>query len=83
MAVGHAAPWAAMAVVVGHARGLVLTDYDRNASVFVMPLCLISSLRHEAVVLFFRAERFLDYTIHFARCRPRAGNGIQRRYAVS
>jgi hypothetical protein len=83
MAVGHAAPWAAMAVVVGYACDLVLTDYDRNASVLVMPLCLISSLRHDAGVLFFRVERFLDYTIHFAQRRPGARNGTQRWYAVS
>ena len=49
---------AAAAVVLGHARGLVLTDYDRNASVLVMPLYFFSSLGHEAVVVFFVLSGF-------------------------
>lgn len=49
---------AAGAVVLGHARGLALNDYDPNFSVFVVPFYFISSLGHEAVMVFFVLSGF-------------------------
>lgn len=49
---------AAVAVVLGHARGLALTDYEPNSSLIIMSFYFISSLGHEAVIIFFVLSGF-------------------------